>query len=59
MMIMRENSKSLKREKFRLDEKCTFEYILQHKEAENLGEVIDKVLERIEDDNKEKIRWSI
>jgi type I restriction enzyme M protein len=47
--------KSLKREKFRLDEKCTFEYILQHKEAENLGEVIDKVLERIEDDNKEKL----
>ncbi len=47
--------KSLKREKFKLDEKCTFEYILQHKEAENLGEVIDKVLERIEDDNKEKL----
>ena len=47
--------KSLSREKFKLDEKCTFEYILQHKEAENLGEVIDKVLERIEDDNKEKL----
>lgn len=47
--------KSLSREKFKLDEKCTFEYILKHKEAENLGEVIDKVLERIEDDNKEKL----
>ncbi|MBU1667467.1 type I restriction-modification system subunit M [bacterium] len=47
--------KSLKREKFKLDEKCTFDYILQHKEAENLGEVIDKVLERIEEDNKEKL----
>lgn len=47
--------KSLNREKFKLDEKCTFEYILQHKEAENLGEVIDKVLERIEEDNKEKL----
>lgn len=47
--------KSLKREKFKLDEKCTFEYILQHKEAENLGEEIDKVLERIEEDNKEKL----
>ncbi|MBU3014633.1 type I restriction-modification system subunit M [Poseidonibacter lekithochrous] len=47
--------KSLNREKFKLDEKCTFEYILKHKEAENLGEVIDKVLERIEEDNKEKL----
>lgn len=47
--------KSLNREKFKLDEKCTFECILQHKEAENLGEVIDKVLERIEEDNKEKL----
>ncbi len=47
--------KSLKREKFRLDEKCTYEYILKHKEAENLGEVIDKVLEKIEEDNHEKL----
>jgi len=47
--------KSLSREKFKLDEKCTFEYILQHKEADNLGEEIDKVLERIEEDNQEKL----
>ncbi|MEA3456914.1 MAG: class I SAM-dependent DNA methyltransferase, partial [Campylobacterota bacterium] len=47
--------KSLKREKFVLDESCTFEYLLKHKEAANLGEVINKALERIEEDNKEKL----
>ena len=47
--------KSLSREKFKLDEKCTFEYLLEHKEAENLGEEINKILERIEEDNKEKL----
>lgn len=48
-------SKSLKREKFILDETCTFEYILKHNEATNVGEVINKALERIEEDNKEKL----
>lgn len=47
--------KSLNREKFKLDEKCTFEYLLKHKESESLGEEINKVLERIEEDNKEKL----
>ncbi len=47
--------KSLKREKFVLDESCTFEYLLKHKEAANVGEVINKALERIEEDNKEKL----
>ena len=47
--------KSLKREKFVLDESCTFEYLLKHKEAANIGEVINKALERIEEDNKEKL----
>ena len=47
--------KSLKREKFILDETCTFEYILKHKEAINVGEVINKALEKIEEDNKEKL----
>ncbi len=47
--------KSLSREKFKLDEKCTFEYLLKQKEAENLGEEINKVLEAIEEDNKEKL----
>ena len=48
-------AKSLKREKFVLDEMCTFDYLLQHKEAPNVGEVINKALERIEEDNKEKL----
>ncbi len=48
-------SKSLKREKFVLDESCTFEYLLKHKESTEVGEVINKALERIEEDNKEKL----
>ena len=47
--------KSLSREKFKLDKKCTFEHLLKHKESENLGEEINKILERIEEDNKEKL----
>jgi len=47
--------KSLSREKFKLDEKCTFEYLLKHKESESLGEEINKILEAIEEDNKEKL----
>jgi len=48
-------AKSLKREKFVLDESCTFDYLLKHKEATNVGEIINKALERIEEDNKEKL----
>jgi len=48
-------AKSLKREKFVLDESCTFNYLFQHKEAPNVGEIINKALERIEEDNKEKL----
>jgi type I restriction enzyme M protein len=47
--------KSLQREKFILDESCTFEAILKEKESVNIGEVINKVLEKIEEDNKEKL----
>jgi len=47
--------KSLSREKFKLDEKCTFDFLLKYKEAENLGEEINKLLERIEEKNKEKL----
>ncbi len=47
--------RSLKREKFILDESCTFAYLLKHKEADNLGEVINKALMKIEEDNSEKL----
>jgi len=47
--------RSLKREKFVLDESCTFEYLLKHKEAPNIGEIINKALEKIEEDNSQKL----
>ena len=47
--------RSLKREKFVLDESCTFEYLLKHKESPELGVVINKALEKIEEDNNEKL----
>lgn len=47
--------RALQREKFVLDESCSFEYLLKHKEANNLGEVINKALEKIEEDNPEKL----
>lgn len=48
-------ARSLKRQKFVLDESCTFDYLYRHKEAPNVGEIINKALERIEEDNKEKL----
>lgn len=47
--------RTLKREKFILDDKCTFEYLLKHKEANDLGDKINKALARIEEDNVEKL----
>ena len=45
----------LKKEKFRLDESCTFDYFIANKEASNLGEIINKALEKIEEDNRQKL----
>lgn len=47
--------KSLKREKFQLDSTCTFDVIYENRNAEDIGEIINKILMRIEDDNKEKL----
>lgn len=47
--------KSLKREKFQLDPTCTFDVIYENRNAEDIGETINKILMRIEDDNKEKL----
>ncbi|MDU5721638.1 MAG: type I restriction-modification system subunit M [Clostridium butyricum] len=47
--------KSLKREKFQLDAECTFDEIYENRNAENIGEIINKILMKIEDDNKEKL----
>ncbi|WP_152020824.1 type I restriction-modification system subunit M [Aliarcobacter butzleri] len=45
----------LKKEKFRLDENCTFDYLIKHQEAANLGDIMNKLLERIEEDNRDKL----
>jgi len=47
--------RALEKEKFVISEDATFDYLLRHKEASNLGEIINKVLMKIEDDNKEKL----
>lgn len=47
--------KSLRREKFQLDPTCTFDVIYENRSAENIGEIINKILMKIEDDNKEKL----
>ncbi|WP_294134177.1 type I restriction-modification system subunit M N-terminal domain-containing protein [uncultured Clostridium sp.] len=47
--------KSLKRKKFQLDPTCTFDVIYENRNAEDIGEIINKILMRIEDDNKEKL----
>lgn len=45
----------LSREKFKLDEKSTFDYLYANKEKENIGEIINTALEKIEEDNQEKL----
>lgn len=50
-LIMRK----MKRERFVLPENCTFEYILENRNDDNLGSLINKVMERIEDENKAKL----
>lgn len=47
--------RSLAREKFILDESCTFEYLLANKEVNNLGEIINTALAKIEEDNPSKL----
>jgi type I restriction enzyme M protein len=46
--------RALEREKIIIGEDTTFEYLYKHKEVSNLGEIINKVLEKIEEDNREK-----
>ncbi|MFT4694489.1 MAG: type I restriction enzyme M protein, partial [Francisella sp.] len=46
--------RALSREKFKLDEKCTFDYLVANKENSELGELINTALDRIEEDNPTK-----
>ena len=47
--------RALSREKFKLDEKCTFDYLVANKENSELGELINTALDRIEEDNPTKL----
>ena len=47
--------RKMKRERFVLPEDCTFDYLYQHRNDSDIGEKIDKVLAKIEDQNLEKL----
>ena len=47
--------RKLKRERFYLPDNCTFDYIYENRNKDDIGEIIDKVLARIEDQNMEKL----
>lgn len=47
--------RKLKRERFYLPENCTFDYLYEHRNDADIGEKIDKVLAKIEDQNLEKL----
>ena len=47
--------RKMKRERFVLPEDCTFDYLHQHRNDSDIGEKIDKVLAKIEDQNLEKL----
>lgn len=47
--------RAMNRERFLLDETCTFEYLHEKRSADNIGELINTALERIEEENREKL----
>jgi len=47
--------RKMSRERFVLPDDCTFDYIIQHKNDPDIGGKINKVLEKIEDENKSKL----
>lgn len=47
--------RKLKRERFVLPENCSFQYIFDNRNEGNIGEIIDKVLAKIEERNLEKL----
>lgn len=48
--------RALSRERFVLEEKCTFDYLYENRNEFNIGDIINIALERIEEDNKIKLR---
>ncbi len=47
--------RKMKRERFVLPDDCTFDYLYDHRNDTDIGEKIDKVLAKIEDQNLEKL----
>lgn len=47
--------RALGRERFRVPEGCDFETLFSQRHRDNIGEIINIALERIEDENKEKL----
>lgn len=47
--------RALSRERFVVPKECDFDYLYAHREAANIGELINIALERIEDANKAKL----
>jgi len=47
--------RALNRERFIVPEKADFDYLYNKREATNIGEIINKALQKIEDENKAKL----
>ena len=47
--------RAMSRERFIIEEDCTFEYIYDHRNDNDIGQTINTVLEKIEDANKDKL----
>ncbi|GIK70136.1 MAG: type I restriction-modification system subunit M [Bacteroidetes bacterium] len=47
--------RKMSRERFVLSDDCTFDAIISHKNDPDIGEQINKILEKIEDENKSKL----
>lgn len=48
-------ARKMSREPFILSKDCTFDYVVENKNHSNLGEFLNKIFEKIEDDNKSKL----
>ncbi len=47
--------RKLSRERFVLHDTCTFDYIVANKNRDDIGSIINKALEKIEEDNRQKL----
>lgn len=45
----------LERERFKLDKTCTYDYLYAHRNDNQIGQIINQSLEKIEEDNKAKL----